>query len=296
MSLYELSDLELEEEIKAISQFSTILHSKSSVDDIFWTLVKNIICKLNLNDCVIYLYDEQKGALVQVAACGQKNPEDREIINRLEIPFGEGIVGHAAKTKKPIIVNDTLNDDRYIIDDRFRRSELAVPILNGDKLIGVIDSEHSQPYFYTEKHLHIFTIIANLCGYKIKDLKRASGNFLCDDNIYYQQLLNLYEEEKIYLDPSLSLAGLAEGLGISAGYLSRLINKISGKSFNQFTNEYRVKECKRKLSQKEYSHYNILSVGLESGFNSKASFNRNFKEITGESPQSYQLKLGHSKN
>lgn len=270
--------------LKAISFFSTTLHNKVSVEEVLWDITKNIIHKLDFCDCVIYIFDAERKLMVQSAAYGEKNPKGKTIYNRIEIPVGVGVVGHVAKTKAPIIIADTQKDSRYIVDDQERRSEISIPILINDQLFGVIDSEHPKPNFFDETHLHLLTIIAALCAQKIKDINSNKKNKLTTDNEYYKELIRLFEVDKIYRDPSLSLHSVSEKIGISAGYLSRLVNDTTCKSFSQFINEYRVDEVKRNLVSEEFSHYTILSIGLESGFNSKASFNRNFKEITGITP------------
>lgn len=276
--------------LKAISYFSTTLHTKVTIEEVIWEITKNVIYRLGFEDCVIYLFDSKTNKLVQKAASGIKNPSGNVIYNQIAIPLGKGIVGTVAKTKEPLIVRDTSQDSRYIIDDKVRSSEICVPIVINDKLFGVIDSEHPDKDYYTEAHLHILTIISSLCAQRIKDIKSNTKITLTEENEYYKKILTLFNKEKIYRNPNLSLDCLAERLSISSGYLSRLINDITNKSFNQFVNEYRVKESQKNLVSKEFSHYNILSIGLESGFNSKASFNRNFKEITGLSPQEYIFK------
>ena len=273
--------------LKAISYFSTSLHHKISVEEVLWAVTKDIIYKLGFCDCVIYQYDEERKALVQSAAFGTKNPSGTIIYNRIEIPLGSGIVGHVAQTKQPLIIKDTTKDERYIVDDEARRSEICVPILINDKLFGVIDSEHPDLAFFTESHLHILTIIATLCAQRIRDIRANSKQPLTKDNEHYKNLMVLFKKRKIYKNPNLSLDCVAEELGISAGYLSKLINDTTNKSFSQFTNEFRVKESQKKLISEDFAHYNILSIGLESGFNSKASFNRNFKEIVGMPPLKY---------
>ena len=104
---------------------------------------------LGYEDCVIYLVDPDRPVLVQRAAFGPKAIGRSEIRNPIEIKIGAGIVGAAAKTGETVRVDDTLDDPRYIIDDEPRRSELAVPIIDDGEVIGVIDSEHSEPCFYT---------------------------------------------------------------------------------------------------------------------------------------------------
>ncbi|MCB0706629.1 MAG: GAF domain-containing protein [Saprospiraceae bacterium] len=93
------------------------------------------------------------------------------IINPIEIPIGQGIVGTVAQTRQAELVSDTASDIRYIPDNVRRRSELAVPILDGDRVIGVIDTEHSREHFYTSWHLQLFTAIASLVSSKIALLR-----------------------------------------------------------------------------------------------------------------------------
>ncbi len=160
----------LQEKIRAekvLNYFATSLYGQNTADDILWDIAGNCIAQLQLEDCVIYEYDEQRGLLVQRAAYGPKNPVKREIINPLEIPLGQGIVGAVAKNRKAEIVNNTAKDKRYILDDRQRLSEIAVPILVDGKLFGVIDSEHPEKRFYTKRHLQLLTKIAGICAVKI---------------------------------------------------------------------------------------------------------------------------------
>lgn len=160
----------LQRKLKAemiLNYFATSLYGQNTVDDIFWDVAKNCISQLRFEDCVIYLYQPQKRSLIQKAAYGPKNPEKHEIANPMEIPYGKGITGIVAASEKPVIVKDTRKDDRYIVDDQPRRSEIAVPIFVEGKLFGVIDSEHSRKNFYTGWHVRLLEKIAGICSNKI---------------------------------------------------------------------------------------------------------------------------------
>ena len=122
---------------------------------------------------MIYLIDRTTGELAQVAAYGPKSPEGRVIIDPITIPVGQGIVGSLAKNMKPERIDDTRLDSRYILDDEFRLSELAVPILLHGECLGVIDSENSNVGFYTSKHEEMLVTIASMAATKISDAKRA---------------------------------------------------------------------------------------------------------------------------
>lgn len=91
-----------------------------------------------------------------------------------------------------------------------------------------------------------------------------------------------------YRDADLSLRSLAETLKINANELSRIINSALKKSFNDFINEYRVADVIRKMQDQEYDRLTLIGIALEAGFNSKSTFNRIFREMTGVAPAEYK--------
>ena len=96
------------------------------------------------------------------------------------------------------------------------------------------------------------------------------------------------ELDKVYLNPNLNLDILSQHTSIPSKTISSVLNQHLQKSFNEFVNGYRVEEVKRRLQESQQSNLTILGTGLECGFNSKASFQRIFKEMTGVSPGEYQ--------
>jgi len=94
-----------------------------------------------------------------------------------------------------------------------------------------------------------------------------------------------------YQDPELSLVSLAEKLELTTHELSRIINKVLKKSFNDFINEFRVAEAARKMQDLAYDHITLLGIAFESGFNSKSTFNRAFRQMTGKSAAEYKIEL-----
>lgn len=96
------------------------------------------------------------------------------------------------------------------------------------------------------------------------------------------------KKEKPYLNPEYSLQMMADDLNISRHKLSQIINSSQKKNFYKFINEFRVEEVKEKLVDPAFNNFNLLGIALECGFNSKTSFNRIFKEITGLTPSEYK--------
>jgi len=96
------------------------------------------------------------------------------------------------------------------------------------------------------------------------------------------------EEDAPYKDASLSLDELARQVKISSKELSVLINHIMGLHFFDFVNEYRINHAKQILSDKDQSDLTVLEILYEVGFNSKSSFNTEFKKRTGLTPTVYR--------
>ena len=153
--------------LEVLHEFTMRQASMKSVDDICWNIAKTAIGELGFVDCVVYLMNEAHSELIQRAAHGNKNPGEREILDPIVIPVGEGIVGSVAKTGVLERVEDTRDDKRYILDDSFRCSELAVPILREGIVIGVLDSEHPEPHFFSDEDVKLLTTIAALASTRI---------------------------------------------------------------------------------------------------------------------------------
>ncbi len=77
-----------------------------------------------------------------------------------DIPLGQGLVGHAAQHRQPIVVADVKHDARYIELNPETRSELCVPLIYKNKVIGVLDLEHTRAGYFTEAHLRTTTTLA----------------------------------------------------------------------------------------------------------------------------------------
>jgi YesN/AraC family two-component response regulator len=105
------------------------------------------------------------------------------------------------------------------------------------------------------------------------------------------RLLAAMVSEKPYLRQDLTLQRLAEQLKTSTHNLSEVINTRLHQSYYDFVNRYRVEEFKNRLAVPENRRYNLLSIALDSGFQSKGTFNSIFKKNTGMTPSEYKLKI-----
>lgn len=104
-----------------------------------------------------------------------------------------------------------------------------------------------------------------------------------------ERIRRALEDERLYLNPTLTLAELAAHTGLPARLISFTVNQGFGKSFNDLVNGYRVAEVQRRLATDDARRLTLLGIALESGFNSKTTFNRIFKQVTGVAPSEYRV-------
>lgn len=94
-------------------------------------------------------------------------------------------------------------------------------------------------------------------------------------------------EQKLYLDPLLTLKGLADKIGLNTHELSYVLNNGLGKNFYHFINELRTEEAKSLLLSEDMKHLDLLGIAINAGFNSKTTFYTTFKKLTGLTPKEY---------
>lgn len=167
----------------AILCFAKELLTLNKSDDIVWAITENVIKKLNFYDCVLYLIDPVSNKLVQRSAYGLKNPKPKLITNPLALSIGEGVVGTVAQTGIAEIIPDTRQDNRYISDEGTRLSEITVPIMIDDKVIGIIDAEHPEANYFTEQHLVSLNNIASLSAVTLQNALNKENLQIQKDNL-----------------------------------------------------------------------------------------------------------------
>src|SRR5437667_8592864 len=95
----------------------------------------------------------------------------RELADKIRIKMGEGVTGLAAQHREAMLVGDVTTDPRYISGVPDVRSELAVPLIVKNKVIGVIDIESPQPDHFTEEHKRLLTLIASRMAVGIENAR-----------------------------------------------------------------------------------------------------------------------------
>lgn len=153
-----------------LAGLSAELSQAASPQAVAWVMCDYCGRELELADVVVYLMDEGGCSLTQQAAWGPKRAADHILESRIRLAVGVGIVGRCAKLRLPQRTADARLDERYVIDDQFNLSELAVPILANDVLYGVLDSEHPQADYYRLAHEHAMLAIAERGALRLQQL------------------------------------------------------------------------------------------------------------------------------
>jgi len=102
-----------------------------------------------------------------------------------------------------------------------------------------------------------------------------------------KQLVQLFEEIKVYKNSELRITTVSESLQTNRTYVSKLINEEFHMNFNEFVNKYRVEEAKKLLLENNLDLYTMQHIAEKSGFGSINSFTRVFKTIVGTPPSNY---------
>lgn len=137
---------EVSREISSILDVEELLRSAAE-------LIKRVI---DYQIVSIMLYDEEQ----KIFRHRLDVKHGQRVQGKLRVAATEGIVGAAATLREPVLVADVTNDPRYLMVNPETRSELAIPMIYKNKVIGVLDLESPQLNYFTEEHVQTLTILA----------------------------------------------------------------------------------------------------------------------------------------
>ena len=108
------------------------------------------------------------------------------------------------------------------------------------------------------------------------------------DEAFIYRLLEWMKAQQPYLEPNLTISALSEQLNVSEEYLSAILNNKLNRNFFDFVNQYRVYEFKTRCLNPQNEKLTLIAIAFDCGFNSKATFNRVFKNLTNVTPSAYK--------
>jgi PAS domain S-box-containing protein len=162
---------------KMLNRFSQRIFSSQSRKDVFNGVGKLCLDLLDLENLSIYLVDKEKQVLhqMEILISGQQIMYEESTVNSVSIPMSEGITGRCARTKTTVTLDDVHLDHDHIRDVRECKSELAVPIIYQNEVLGVIDTESTLYARYTDKTKRIIEGIASLLAIKLNEIENMEN-------------------------------------------------------------------------------------------------------------------------
>ena len=149
--------LELTELLTLMVEVSERINSTLDLDELMARIAEIVKRAIDYEVFAILLLNEKTQELHIRFSIGHPD----ELVRNLRVKVGEGIVGRAAQTRRSILVNDVLKDPSYIQSLSPIRSELAVPLITKNRLIGVMDLEAPRTDFFNDSHVNLLELLAS---------------------------------------------------------------------------------------------------------------------------------------
>ncbi|MBM3810154.1 MAG: GAF domain-containing protein [Acidimicrobiia bacterium] len=209
--------------LKTLANISLEFSSTLNLDELLNKVATTVRGLINYDAFAVLLYDEANHHLRHRFSLryDQRVQSDN-------IPFGKGITGSAAELRQPVLVEDTKNDPRYIETHAGIRSEVAIPLLMPDRLLGVMDLESERLGFFTQDHVQTLGLLAPLVAQAVENARLyeevAAGKKRMEADLEAARDLQAMLLPKE--DPT--IAGLEIGVGF------RPAHEISGDVFDFF--------------------------------------------------------------
>jgi sigma-B regulation protein RsbU (phosphoserine phosphatase) len=154
-------------ERELLYQVGMRISSSLDVEEVLNLILQNLREVVEYHAGGIFLVDPDTMEIMRLTAMGY----DPEMESRLELKFGEGIVGWVAKNVEPVIVGDVRHDPRYLNARNQTNSEMVVPLTVGDKIVGVLNLENDRPNAFTEEDLYLLKTFGSQAAISIERAK-----------------------------------------------------------------------------------------------------------------------------
>ena len=200
-------------------EFSSIL----DIDELLTKIAVTVRALINFDAFSIYLMDDPNRQLT--CRFSQRYDEKTTAQN---IPFGKGITGTAAQSRQVIRVADVTRDPRYIASQADVLSEVAVPLILRDRVVGVMDLESIRLGFFTEDHVRALNLLAPQIATSVENA-RLYEELAQREQRMEQDLRAAYKLQSVLLPRDVSSL-----IGLEVGIKNRPAREISGDLYDFF--------------------------------------------------------------
>jgi sigma-B regulation protein RsbU (phosphoserine phosphatase) len=200
-------------------EFSSIL----DIDELLTKIAVTIRALINFDAFTIFLVDNARRML----HCRfSQRYDERQAIDNIE--FGRGLTGAAAETRKVIRVGDVRTDPRYIENHEDIRSEVAVPLILHDRVIGVMDLESVRLSFFTDDHVRALSLLAPQIATSVENARLYEALSEREQRMD-QDLQAAFKLQSVLIPRTIS-----DVIGVEVGIKTRPAREISGDFYDFF--------------------------------------------------------------
>jgi PAS domain S-box-containing protein len=196
------------QEIETVANVGAQIASNLDVDTLLWSLVNLTKENFNRYHVQIYLYEPEEDVLVLTAGSGRVGEELVKAGHSIAMSKENSLVARAARTRETVLVNDTLNHQDFFPNSLLpdTRAELVMPIMVGDKLLGVLDIQDNKTNSFTQVEVQSKTVLANQIAIALQNART------------FEQVVTARQEVDRVFSTSIDMLGSAT----FDGYFTRL--------------------------------------------------------------------------
>lgn len=273
------------DKLEALYKINETILSILDVNKLLDKVLEIIEETFGFDACAILFYDDASDELYIRAAIGYKTEQIKKFRSKIG---GKGLTGHVAESKEPLFVPNLEEEPRYVAGVNGAKSEIAIPLLVKDKLLGVLDIESKREYSITEDDFNVLCMFANQLSQainnamtfeserkkvsqlkvlneirnrisvslEIEKLLKVVANSIVEFFSYYHLLIFLYNEETQTLE-FMAKAGVSE-VTVDQNCEEEIIESVVGKAFlenktiiNNHIEEGNLEQCPLENIQSE---------------------------------------------
>lgn len=188
--------------------------------------------------------------------------------------------------------------DIYIQTTQARSGEHSSRVVRGLTVFLLVDIIGVLFFLYVEKRKAFALLVEKNKDCASRPVISTTSIHFAEDGVespqekhIVEQLQQLFEKDKVYLDSELNIDYLSSQIGVNRTVLSRVINRHVGCTFPTLLNHYRINEAIRLLSNSETQNYKMEAISTMSGYNNRQVFHAAFKKETGLTPMEFKKVL-----
>jgi phosphoserine phosphatase RsbU/P len=200
-------------------EFSSIL----DIDELLSKIASTVHALISFDAFSVFLVDTDRKLL----RCRfSQRYDERTTVENIEL--GKGITGYAVESRQVIRVPDVSQEPRYIASHSDVRSEVAVPLILHDRVIGVLDLESTRPSFFTEDHVRALSLLGPQIGTSVENA-RLYEELLQREHRLDQDLQAAFKLQSVLIPRTVS-----DVIGVEVGVRTRPARAISGDLYDFF--------------------------------------------------------------